>query len=68
MCLLRETVVSVQLSLASPSGLSVQAVGRDHHEDEVRRVLVLSLLQMIQIQAAVLVISIQTLIIDAMHF
>lgn len=34
---LREAVVGVQGSLASAAGLSLQAVGRDHHEDEVRQ-------------------------------
>lgn len=61
---LRETVVCVQRSLASASGLSVQAVGWDHHEDKVRQVLFLFLLQVIQIQAAVLLISIHALITD----
>lgn len=61
---LRETVVCVQPSLASACGLSVQAVGWDHHEDKVRHELILFLLQVIQIQATVLLISIHALIID----
>lgn len=65
---LRETVVCVQRSLASACGLSLQAVGWDHHEDQVRQVLVLLLLQVIQIQATVLLVSIKALIIDTMHF
>lgn len=35
--LLREAVVGVQSSFAPAAGLSVQAVGRDHHEDEMRQ-------------------------------
>lgn len=61
---LRETVVCVQSSLASTCGLSLQAVRWDHHEDEVRQVLFLSLVQVIQIQAFVLLIPIHALIID----
>lgn len=64
---LRETVVCVQRSLASACGLSFQAVGGDHHEDKVRQVPVLFLLQVIQIQATLLVISIHALIIDIMY-
>lgn len=64
MYLLRETVVCVQCSLASACVLSVQAVGWDHHEDEVRQVLVLSPPQVIHVQATVLLLSIHTLIID----
>lgn len=58
---LRETVVCVQCSLASARVLGVQAVGWDHHEDKVRQVL---LIQGIQIQATVLLISIHALFID----
>lgn len=64
MCPLRETVVCVQRSLASVCWLSVQAVGWDHHEDKVRQVLFPVLLQVIQIQATVFLISIHALIID----
>lgn len=64
MYILRETVVCVQCSLASACVLRVQAVGWDHHEDKVRQVLLLFLLQVIQIQATVLLISIHALIID----
>lgn len=61
---LRETVVCVQCSLASAGGLRVQAVWWDHHEDKVRQVLFLFLLQVVQIQATVLLISIHALITD----
>lgn len=60
---LREAVVCVQSSLASACGLGLQAVRRDHHEDEVRQGLLLPLVQVVQIQALVLLISIHTLII-----
>lgn len=61
---LRETVVCVQSSLASTCRLSLQAVRWDHHEDKVWQVLLLSLVQVIQIQAFVLLIPIHALIID----
>lgn len=61
---LRETVVCVQGSLASARGLRLHAVRWDHHEDEVRQELLLFLVQVIQIQAFVLLISIHALIID----
>lgn len=64
---LRETVVCVQRPLASACGLSVQAVGWDHHEDEVRQVLLLFLVQVIQIQALVLLITIHALITDTIE-
>lgn len=64
---LRETVVCVQRSLASASGLGLQAVGWDHHEDKVRQVLLLPPVQVIQIQALVLLISVHALIIDTME-
>lgn len=64
---LRETVVCVQRPLASACGLSVQAVGWDHHEDEVGQVLLLFLVQVIQIQALVLLISIHALITDTIE-
>ena len=61
---LRETVVCVQRPLASACGLSVQAVGWDHHEDEVRQVLFPFLVQLMEIQALELLISIHALITD----
>lgn len=60
---LREAVVCVQSSLASACGLSLQAVRWDHHEDEVRQGLLLPLVQVVQIQAFVLLISVHALII-----
>ena len=41
MAVLREAVVGVQGSFAAAVGLVLQAVGGDHHEDEVGQVQVL---------------------------
>lgn len=62
MCGLREAVVGVQSSLVPTWGGSLHAVWWDHHEDEVRQVLFLPLVQVIQVQALVLLVH--TLITD----
>lgn len=59
---LREAVVGVQGSLASAAGLSLQAVGWDHHEDEVRQRLVLPPAQVVQVQTLLLLIAVHALI------
>lgn len=59
---LREAVVGVQGSLASAAGLSLQAVGWDHHEDEVRQRLVLPPVQVVQVQTLLLLIAVHALI------
>lgn len=59
---LREAVVGVQGSLASAAGLALQAVGRDHHEDEVRQRLLLPPVQVVQVQTLLLLIAVHALI------
>lgn len=58
---LREAVVGVQGSLASAAGLSLQAVGWNHHEDEVWQRLVLPPVQVVQVQTLLLLIAIHAL-------